>query len=164
MSGRENARTHGGHRSRATPEARAARHASRAGATYASFLRSVASATGLPEAEAERCAIAVVATLEERLPMREVCDLEAQLPSRFDDVLGLQPIVRVPFMDKAQFCERVSARTGLTPAEAEGMARRVFAVLRSRISAGEAGHVGAQLPADLRELWCNTEGRTQWRA
>lgn len=159
MKAREDELTHGIHRPRGTPEARAKRHASRAGSTYAAFLRSVAVATELPDAEAERCALAVVATLEERLPLREVFDLEAQLPSRFDDILALQPMVGLPWMDKVQFCERVGARAGLTPAEAETVALTIFAVIRSKVSAGEARHVEAQLPADLRELWRGAPAR-----
>jgi uncharacterized protein (DUF2267 family) len=140
-------------RRRATPEARAARHASRAGTTYARFVRNIADAAGFPMADAERYAVAVVATLEERLSIREVCDLEAQLPSRFDEILAFQPIQGLPAMDRAQFCERVASRAGVSKAEAEAIAAAVFAVLRSRISAGEARHVEAQLPQDLRELW-----------
>ncbi|MBX3233327.1 MAG: DUF2267 domain-containing protein [Labilithrix sp.] len=116
-------------------------------------MRSIADATGLPEDDAERSAIAVVATLEEVLPLREVCDLEAQLPSRFDELLSHEPIADLPKMDREHFCRRVATRLGLTPAEAETLARTIFALLRSRISSGEARHVEANLPPELRELW-----------
>lgn len=140
-------------RRRGSPEAKAERHASRAGTTYARFVRNIADAGGYSMPEAELYAVAVIATLEERLSIREVCDLEAQLPSRFDEILAFQPLVGMPAMDRPQFCERVAARAGVTDAQAEAVARTVFAVLRSRISEGEWRRVEAQLPGGLRELW-----------
>jgi uncharacterized protein (DUF2267 family) len=140
-------------RSRGSPEARAERHASRAGTTYARFVRNIADAGGYTMAEAELYAVAVIATLEERLSIRDVCDLEAQLPSRFDEILAFQPLVGMPAMTRDQFCERVAARAGVTDAQAEAISRTVFAVLRSRISDGESDQVAQHLPPDLRELW-----------
>ena len=134
-------------------EARGLRHESRAGTTYARFLRSVAYAANCSWEEAERYAIAVIATLEERLPFREVMDLEAQLPSRLDDILAFQPLIGMPAMDGALFCERVASRAGVTATEAGAIARAVFAVLRDRVSPGEVRHVEARLPDDMKALW-----------
>jgi uncharacterized protein (DUF2267 family) len=144
------------HISRKAPEARAARHASRAGTTFARFIRNLASAGGYTIPEAERRAIAVIATLEERIPIREVYDLEAQLPSRLDELLAFVPLNGLPAMDRVQFCERVAARARVSYGQAEEIAATVFAFLRERISEGEARHVEAQLPEDLRELWNGT--------
>jgi uncharacterized protein (DUF2267 family) len=140
-------------RGRTSPEARAARHASRAGATYARFIRNVADAGGYAIANAERYTAGVIATLEERLPIREVRDLEAQLPSRLDDILAFEPLVAMPRMDGDQFRARVASRLDVTDAEADCIARVVFRVLRSRISVGEARRIEARLPEDMRELW-----------
>ena len=141
------------HVSRAAREARAARHASRAGTTFARFIRNLAAVGDYTIPEAERRAIAVIATLEERIPIREVLDLEAQLPSRLDELLAFVPLNGLPSMDRIQFCERVAARARVSFGHAEEIAATVFAFVRSQISEGEAKHVASQLPDDLRELW-----------
>lgn len=129
------------------------RHASRAGTTFARFVRNLAATGGYSVPEAERHAIAVIATLEERLPIREVCNLEAQLPSRLDDLLAFVPLNGLPAMDRAQFIDRVAGRARVTNTEAETIARTVFAFLRSQISEGEVRHIEGRLPESLRELW-----------
>jgi uncharacterized protein (DUF2267 family) len=141
------------HARRSTPEARAERHQSRAGTTYARFVRNIADAGGYTMDDAARYAVAVIATLEERLPIRDVCGLEAQLPSRLDEILSFEPLLGLPAMDRFQFRERVAARLGVTLEQAENIARTVFGVLRFRVSEGEARRVEARLPSDLQELW-----------
>lgn len=142
-----------GNASRGTPEARATRHASRSGTTFARFVRDLAVTSGFTVPEAERHAVAVIATLEERLPIREVCNLEAQLPSRLDELLSFVPVNGLPAMDRMQFIERVAARTDVTHVQAETIARTVFTFLRSQISEGEVHRLEARLPESLRELW-----------
>lgn len=141
---------------RASPAARATRHASRAGTTFARFVRNLAATGGYTLREAERHAIAVIATLEERLPIREVCNLEAQLPSRLDELLAFVPVHGLPAMDRTQFIERVAARADVSHVQAETIARTVFTFLRSQISEGEVHRVEARLPNSLRELWRET--------
>jgi uncharacterized protein (DUF2267 family) len=141
------------HVSRKALEARATRHASRAGTTFARFIRNLAAVGNYTIPEAERRAIAVIATLEERIPIREVLDLEAQLPSRLDELLSFVPLNGLPAMDRVQFCERVAARARVSFGQAEEIAGTVFAFVRSQISEGEARHVELQLPDDLRKLW-----------
>lgn len=138
---------------RGTPEARAARHASRAGSTYARFVRDVATAGGIAAEEAERYAVGTIATLEERLPIADVCALEAQLPSRLDQILAFQPLIGLPKMDRDLFCKRVAERVGVPEERAEGIVRLVFRVLRQHVSPGESRHVEAHLPDDLKKLW-----------
>lgn len=138
---------------RGAPEAWAERHASRAGTTFARFVRNLAAVGGYTIHEAERHAVAVIATLEERIPIREVCNLEAQLPKRLDELLAFVPLNGLPAMDRMQFIERVAARAGVNYAQAESVARTVFAFLRSQISEGEVRHIEGQLPASLRQLW-----------
>jgi uncharacterized protein (DUF2267 family) len=135
------------------PEARAARHASRAGTTYARFLRELGQAGGYTKEEAERYAVATIVTLEERLPIGDVFALEAQLPSRLDQLLALQPLIGLPRMGRDLFCKRVAQRIEVAPERAEPIVRLVFHVLRQHISPGEARHVEAHLPDDLKELW-----------
>jgi uncharacterized protein (DUF2267 family) len=53
-----------------------------------------------------------------------------------------------------EFYERVLRDAGLpSKREARWMILAVFAALKEQISAGEARHVMAQLPKDLKELW-----------
>ena len=138
---------------RGAAEARAERRASRAGSTYAQFVRDVARAGGFTKVDAERYAVATITTLEERLPIADVCALEAQLPSRLDEILAFQPLLGLPKMDRDLFCQRLADRLGVPTAQAEEIGRVVFRVLRHHVSPGESRHVEAHLPEDLRELW-----------
>ncbi len=141
------------HRDRRGPEARAERHASRAATTYSRFIHAIADEGRYSTEDAETYAIAVVATLEERLPLDEVWGLEAQLPSLLAEMLEREPIVDLPRMDSQELCTRIAIRLGVTEPEAESIARVVFHVLRTRVSGGEARHIEARLPADLKHLW-----------
>lgn len=142
---------------RGTPEARAARRASRSGSTYARFVRDVASAGGYTTVEAERYAVATIATLEERLPIADVCALEAQLPSRLDQILAFQPLIGLPKMDRPLFLKRVADRVAVPEEQAEAIVRLVFRVLRQHVSPGESRHVETHLPEDLKELWSGVD-------
>lgn len=138
---------------RKSPEARAMRHQARARSTHVRFVRAVADAGGWERARAEACAVAVVATLEEELSIREVAGLEAQLPSILHEMLDDEPILDLPRMDAALFCRRVGARLDVPPSEARGVAAVVLRVLRTRVSEGEARRIERRLPSDVRALW-----------
>jgi uncharacterized protein (DUF2267 family) len=133
--------------------ARALRHESRAGSTYAQFIRDVAERGGYTKEAAERYAVGTLTTLEERLPIAEVRALESQLPTRLDGILAFQPVLALPTMDRRTFCWRFSQRVGVPEDEAPAIVRLVFRVLRLHISAGEARHIEAHLSADLEKLW-----------
>jgi uncharacterized protein (DUF2267 family) len=141
---------------RTTSSARESRHDARARTTYLRLVREVAASTGASAEEAEQYLVAVIATLEEKLPLTEAIDLEAQLPSLLDEMLEREPIDDLPGMDKELFCERVALRLGITAQEAEWIAQRVLPVVSTHVSAGEARHVEAQLPLDLRRMWSGT--------
>ena len=131
----------------------AQRHESRAGSTYARFVRDLASAGGYTAHDAERYAVGTLTTLEERLPIEDVRALESQLPTRLDGILAFQPVLALPTMDRRVFCWRVSQRVGTTVEQAEAFVRVVFRVLRLHVSAGEARHIEAHLSEDLKPLW-----------
>jgi uncharacterized protein (DUF2267 family) len=145
------------HEGTRTPEARAERRASRAGSTYARFVREVATAGGYTKADAERYAIATIATLEERLPIADVCALEAQLPSRLDQILAFQPLLGLPKMDRELFFKRLADRLEMPSNQVEEIGRIVFGVLRKYISPGESRHVEGHLPDDLKALWTGVD-------
>ena len=136
-----------------TSEARARRHVSRAGSTYARFVRDVANAGELAEDVAESYVIGTLTTLEEGLPIEDVRSLESQLPSRLDSILAFQPVLALPTMDREMFCWRVAQRIGVSDEEAEMIVRLVFRVLRMHISAGEIRHLEAHLSEDMKPLW-----------
>src|SRR6476469_4220427 len=100
------------------PDLRAQRHASRAGSTYAEFIRDVAERGGYPKHLAERYAVGAITTLEERLPIAEVRALESQLPTRLDGILAFQPVLALPTMDRETFCWRFAQRVGVPEEEA----------------------------------------------
>ena len=140
-------------KNRQTSEARAQRHASRAAGTHSRFVRDVAEFGGYLPEQAEEYAVAVIATLEEKLPLSKVFALEAHLPTRLDAVLALEPILDLPRMDRALFARRVGMRLAVSHVEAESITESVFSVLRTRLSAREARRVEVELPLELRPLW-----------
>src|SRR4051794_1976614 len=117
----------GGHEARQAhlTHARRARHASRANTTYKSFVGDVAGRGNFSLAAAEDYAIAVVATLEERLTLPEVLALEAQLPSLLKELLDEEPILDIPRMHKEEFCERVASRLDIGTEQVEPIVRAV---------------------------------------
>jgi uncharacterized protein (DUF2267 family) len=121
--------------------------------THARFIADVAEAGGFLPDQAEEYAVAVIATLEERLPLDEVFALEAHLPSRLDALLAEEPILDLPDMDREQFSLRVAMRLGVSRVEAESITEAVFSVLRTRLSPAEVERVEVELPAGLRPLW-----------
>jgi uncharacterized protein (DUF2267 family) len=140
-------------RARVLEAARAERHASRAARTYHRFVREIADAGGYAAEDADEYAVAVIATLEEKLPIVAVHHLEAQLPSTLDEKLAYEPLLDLPGMDKAEFCERVATRLAVTLPEAERIARVVLGIVRALVSEGEAHHVEWLLSPDIRKLW-----------
>jgi uncharacterized protein (DUF2267 family) len=121
----------------------------------ARFLVDVAAETGWSSEEVERFMCSVIATLEERMTRSDRHDLEAQLPSRLCQRLRAKKI-GPPHRDMTydEFLGRVGVRTRKPdPDEVEIVVRLVFRALRARLSTGEAHHVEAQLPDELRRLW-----------
>ena len=109
-----------------TTEARALRHESRAGSTYAQFIRDVAERGGYTKQAAERYVVGTLTTLEERLPIAEVRALESQLPTRLDGILAFQPVLALPTIDQRTFCWRFAVRVGVPEEEAPAIVRLVF--------------------------------------
>jgi uncharacterized protein (DUF2267 family) len=103
-----------------------------------------------------RATVAVLHALRARLTAEEADQLAAQLPIELKDVwaegdrLDREPVK----LNLEEFCERVRRDVGLpSTREARWMILAVFAALKDRVSPGEARHVMAQLPQDLKELW-----------
>jgi uncharacterized protein (DUF2267 family) len=89
----------------------------------------VADELGCERDEAERLAVAVIATIEERIPHDDVADLEAELPDALRErVAQLDRILDLPGMDDEAFRTRVAHRLRMTEDDAE---RTIAAVLRA---------------------------------
>ena len=109
---------------------------------------------------ARRATAAVLHALRDRLTVDEANQVVAQLPAELKTVWsrgeapGREPLQ----MHVDEFLERVMAEVGLpSTREAQWMTLAVFAALRQQISPGEAGHVLAQLPTDLKTLWLEAD-------
>jgi uncharacterized protein (DUF2267 family) len=139
-------------------ERRRMRHEARVSQTWKKFLRRI-EAYGLSEEQAEKAAVAVLCTLEERLVGNESEHLEAQLPLKLREMLHrceMHEDIGGPDMRKIgrkEFLERISAHFTEEEGDAEHMARAVFGAVHDHIDKGEVRDVIDQLPADLKELW-----------
>jgi uncharacterized protein (DUF2267 family) len=98
----------------------------------------------------------VLCAVEQRIFGEEARDMEAQLPQRLTELLhscerheGAPP----EKFGRAEMLQRVGQDLGLNPDAVEPIVRAVFAVIRERISEGEAEDVMNQLPHDIRDLW-----------
>lgn len=121
--------------------------------TYGRFLDDVERAGGYTRRFADEAIVAVVATLEERMSLAEVLDLEAQLPSKLEALLRAEPILDLPSMTGDELVARVAMRLGVTNDEARAVTRVVFGALRAVLPATEARRVAERLPRDAAGLW-----------
>jgi uncharacterized protein (DUF2267 family) len=97
----------------------------------------------------------VLFALRDRLPMNEVFNLAAQLPTLirgifFEGYRGGGPIK----YNRDQFVELVNEELRMGGGTEPQMAiRAVLMVLSSHVSEGEVAHIREVLPADIRALW-----------
>lgn len=101
---------------------------------------------------------AVLCVLVQRLSGGEARDLVEALPA------GLRPLVEPcarhrgeegERFDRAEFLRRVAAHLHVTVAQAEAIARGVFAAVQRTLPAKKVHDVASQLPRDLEELWAS---------
>lgn len=112
------------------------------------FIGEVAHELGCEHAEAEKLAVAVVATLEEHLPLDEVQELEAELPARVRELVAqLDRVLDLPGMDESGFYARVAQRSRMTHEDAEKTVRAVMKALRAHLSPREARRIATLAPA-----------------
>jgi uncharacterized protein (DUF2267 family) len=123
-----------------------------------SWLNDVMQALGWHDKhKAYLAARATLQALRDRLTVPEVAQLGAQLPMLVRGFYyeGWHPNgALAKARHKAQFLARIEELLpGDAGADPERIARAVFAVLASRIAAGEIEDVKQVLPAELRTLW-----------
>ncbi|OGW37508.1 MAG: hypothetical protein A2010_07120 [Nitrospirae bacterium GWD2_57_9] len=102
--------------------------------------------------DAVKATRAVLETLSERLPLDEVKDLAAQLPSEIAYYLRQ----RSAFLDKFgldDFFKRVSEREPADLPVATYHARVVISVIKDAVTPGEMEDIRAQLPAEFAPLF-----------
>lgn len=105
--------------------------------------------------EGKRATAAVLHALRDRLTRTEGRQAVAQLPRELKTMWAEAAAPMRPVkMHKQVFYERVKSEAGLASLrEARAATVAVFAGLKTQLSPGEAGDVGAQLPKDLKGLW-----------
>jgi uncharacterized protein (DUF2267 family) len=137
-------------------EARQRRHEAHVDATHHKFLQRAAAELDLSDADSERAVLAVLRTLETRLPDDAMIALASQLPSTLRDQLArcdvpapAQPRGR----NQEDFLEQVAEELKLDGGRAEARVRGVFRVLAQSVSQGQIAKVIHLLPSGVRELW-----------
>jgi uncharacterized protein (DUF2267 family) len=120
-------------------------------------LQEVQESFALPAGVTASDAVAVaLCTLCQRLSRREARDL----------LLALSPGLRSPLercalhraeepdaFDRAELIARIARQLGVSPAQAETIARAVFTAVERALRPKEIRDVAGQLPAELRSLW-----------
>lgn len=127
--------------------------------TYKAFLGNLAVIGSMNEEEAERAAVSVLCVLEQRLFGEEAAHLEAQLPSKLQDLLvRCERHVGKPAskFGRDGFIKMVSEDLGVDADEAERKIRAVFSAVREQVSEGEIEDVIGQLPTEMHGLWQRT--------
>jgi transketolase len=125
----------------------------------ADFVREVASRAALPaNVTVEAAALTVMSHLAERLTPGGAHMLLHALPEPLRPLL--QPSVErrrgsPTTLDRPELLERTAEHLGITPLHAEAVCRAVLTSVRESLRPEDAQHVAAQLPADLKELWCS---------
>jgi uncharacterized protein (DUF2267 family) len=121
------------------------------------WLNEIAGAMGHPDKRVAYHALrGVLHALRDRLPVDEVFDLSAQLPTLIRGIFleSYRPAGKPEKLTKDQFIARVAAELktvgGENPAHAAGA---VFSTLDRHVTRGELDQVRGILPAEFRELW-----------
>lgn len=138
---------------------RAQRHQARAKSAYAALVRRTRELTGLCTPHAAEAALEeVVSGIVRRVQPDEARQLLAQVPSLLADRLQSQADGPDPLVTREGMVDTVAYLLSVDAARAAQIVRQVARALKQSISAGELESVRAQLPADLRELFAETEG------
>jgi uncharacterized protein (DUF2267 family) len=119
---------------------------------YNEFIEAVAGRVGGSHDEAAVLAVAVFATLAERLTADEAHDLSSELPKALQGPLRERSSGPAETFGVDEFVRRVAERAGVDPERARVGIRAVFATLHEAVSGGEFRDVVAQLPPEFADL------------
>lgn len=106
--------------------------------------------------EAEKAAVTILGSLEQRLTGPEARDLNEELPWPLRDQLRAferDPRSRPERFGREELLRRVGEQLGAELDEAERQVRTVLQLARQLLSEREASDLAAQLPRDLQDLW-----------
>lgn len=99
----------------------------------------------------------VLFAMRDRLPVEEVLDLSAQLPTLIRGVLfeGYKTAGKPEtYRSRDEFLRRVNEELGVVGgADPESATRAVFTVLSEKVTEGEVEDVRHMLPSSVRALW-----------
>jgi len=106
------------------------------------FFSEIADQLGCERDEAERLAVAVIATLEERLSLDDVLELEAELPDRVRELVHqIDKLLDLPDMDDHAFRARVMQRLNVTEEDAVRIVDAVVQALGHELSPRETRRI-----------------------
>lgn len=106
------------------------------------FFSEIADQLGCERDEAERLAVAVIATLEERLSVEDVVELEAELPERVRELVHqLDKVLDLQEMDDHAFRMRVMQRLHVTEDDALRIVDAVVQALGHELSPRETRRI-----------------------
>ncbi|MDB4976822.1 MAG: hypothetical protein JWN48_5163 [Myxococcaceae bacterium] len=134
----------------------AQRHEGRATASYLDFVDGLCERLSVTREHAAQIAASVLCVLEQRITREEGVQLEAQLPTKLQDLMfhcTMHVSERPSDIDRSRFIAMVAEDLSVPAGEAERYVRCVLSALTSHVSAGELEQVLLQLPPDLRSLW-----------
>ena len=98
----------------------------------------IADELGCERDEAERFAVGVITTIEERMALDDVPDLEAELPDRVRELMAeVDVVLDLPRMDDEAFRTRVAHRLRMTVEDAARTIAAVLGALESCLSPRE---------------------------
>jgi uncharacterized protein (DUF2267 family) len=110
-----------------------------------------------PDGSAADATSAVLCVLSQRISRGQAAELAEAIPPPVGALMGpcaLHRAERPDVFDRREFLRRVAAHLGVTPEQAEEIARAVFAAVQEIPSARrEVDDVESQLPIDLKLLW-----------
>src|SRR5690606_20089240 len=113
------------------------------------LIEEIADELGCERGEAERLAVAVIATIEERMPAGDLPELEAELPEPIRMRMAeVDRILDLPRMDDEAFRTRVAHRLRMTGEDAARTIAAVLRALESFLSPRERRR--ARLPRSIR--------------
>ena len=107
---------------------------------------------------------AVLCVLTQRVSGGEAGDLRQSVPGPVRDLLQRCPRHRrdpPETFDRQEFLRRIAEHLEIDPAQAEAVARAVFAAIQEEVPSvrPEVDDIESQLPKDLKELWRPRVGR-----
>ena len=99
---------------------------------------------------------AVFHALRDRLPVVEVADLAAELPTLLRGVYyeGWMPANKPDKLNLEEFLERIEKNYGApVPADPVRLLEAVLIVLEMHIAPGQMGHIYGALPREIQNMW-----------